>query len=217
MARGKVAPRHRPPLTDLRDVCCSQSQGGVSYHLTLEPNTAFHAQPPPLPDDDAAWAMQEQGQALLAAAGYRQYEVSAYAREGRRCRHNLNYWQFGDYLGVGAGAHGKLTAGGVVRRRARHKHPRAYLEAAGTGAALQEERIVAAAELPFEYAMNALRLNDGFTLGDFARRTGLAAEALDAPLAAALREQLVARAGASVVPTARGRAFLNRLTGLFLP
>jgi len=187
------------------------------YQLTLEPNTEFHARPPPLPDHDQAWEMQEQGQGLLAAQGYAQYEVSAYARAGRRCRHNLNYWEFGDYLGIGAGAHGKRTRGGDIRRRARHKHPRAWQDAAGTPAAVQEERTVAAIDLPFEFAMNALRLNDGFRLADFERRTGLPGSTLDRPLAQAASRGLVEREGTSVRASTRGRELLNPLVALFLP
>ena len=187
------------------------------YHLTLEPNTEFHARPPPLPDADAAWAMQEQGQALLAQRGYEQYEVSAYARTGRRCRHNLNYWEFGDYIGVGAGAHGKRTGAGGIRRRARQKHPRGYLEAAGTAAALQEDKVVPAAELPFEFAMNALRLNEGFRPQAFEQRTGLSYAALAQPLARALGQGLIEQPGAAVRPSERGRAFLNPLVEMFLP
>ena len=143
--------------------------------------------------------------------------MSAYARAGRRSRHNLNYWEFGDYLGIGAGAHGKRTRDGRVTRRARLKHPRAYLQAAGTAAAVQEARTVAPAELPFEFAMNALRLNDGFELLAFERRTGLPATALEPPLAAAAAQGLVERAAGHVRPSARGRAFLNPLVNLFLP
>ena len=187
------------------------------YHLTLEPNTEFHAHPPPLPDQDAAWSMQEQGQELLGAQGYAQYEVSAYARAGRRCRHNLNYWEFGDYLGIGAGAHGKRTQAHAIVRRARHKHPRTYLDAAGTQAALQEHKAIPAADLPFEFAMNALRLNEGFRLPEFERRTGLPGSRLDRPLAHAAGKGLVEREGETVRPSARGRALLNQLTALFLP
>ena len=187
------------------------------YHLTLEPNTEFHARPPALPDADAAWVMQEQGQALLAQHGYAQYEVSAYARAGRRCRHNLNYWEFGDYIGIGAGAHGKRTRDGAIRRRARQKHPRGYLEAAGTTAVLQEDRQVPAAELPFEYAMNALRLNEGFRAHEFEQRTGLPYTALAQPLARALGQGLIEQQDSTVRPSERGRAFLNPLVELFLP
>jgi len=187
------------------------------YQLTLEPNTEFHARPPPLPDSEVAWTMQEQGQALLADHGYAQYEVSAYARAGRRCRHNLNYWEFGDYLGIGAGAHGKHSRAGSVARRARHKHPRTYLQAAGTAAALQERQQVAPADLPFEFAMNALRLNEGFFLPQFEQRTGLPAASLDGPLSVASGRGLIEREGQQVRPSRRGRELLNQLTGLFLP
>ena len=202
---------------DLRAALALAPEHLSYYHLTLEPNTEFHARPPPLPDTDTAWTMQEQGQALLADHGYAQYEVSAYARPGRRCRHNLNYWEFGDYLGIGAGAHAKRTAAGVVRRRARIRHPRAFLEAAGTAAALLEDRAIAPAELPFEFAMNALRLNEGFALPQFEQRTGLPAAALAAPLDAAAGRGLLERAGTQVRASAHGRSFLNPLVELFLP
>ncbi|MGH8442838.1 MAG: radical SAM family heme chaperone HemW [Nevskiaceae bacterium] len=191
------------------------------YQLTLEPNTEFFARPPPLPDHDAGWAMQEQGQEMLAAAGYGQYEVSAYARAGRRCRHNLNYWEFGDYLGIGAGAHGKRTRGGgataTIERRARHKHPRTWLDAAGGAGAVQEERVVPAADLPFEFAMNALRLNGGFELARFEQRTGLPGERLGPALAQAAGRNLIEREGGGVRASKRGRELLNQLTALFLP
>ncbi len=192
------------------------------YQLTLEPNTEFHAHPPPLPDDDAAWAMQEQGQDLLARHGYAQYEVSAYARAGRRCRHNLNYWQFGDYIGIGAGAHGKRTrAGGIgageVVRRARHKHPRTFVERAGGPGAIQEQRTVPAADLPFEFAMNALRLNEGFALPQFEQRTGQPGARLEPMLAQAAERGWLERDADVVRPSARGRALLNPLVRLFLP
>jgi oxygen-independent coproporphyrinogen-3 oxidase len=212
-------PRQAPAqaLADLSAAVALAPEHLSYYHLTLEPNTEFHAHPPPLPDADAAWSMQEQGQQLLADAGYAQYEVSAYARPGRRCRHNLNYWEFGDYLGIGAGAHGKVTRGQTITRRARLKHPRGYLDAAGTAAAVAEERTLARAELPFEYAMNALRLNDGFRVEDFERRTGLTATQLERPLAEARRRGLVDGAPGRVRPSDRGRAFLNPLLELFLP
>jgi putative oxygen-independent coproporphyrinogen III oxidase len=187
------------------------------YQLTLEPNTEFHAHPPQLPDDDAAWEMQEQGQALLGARGYAQYEVSAYAQEGRRCRHNLNYWQFGDYLGIGAGAHGKRTRDSVIERRARHRHPRTFVERAGTAGAVQERKAVPAADLPFEFAMNALRLNEGFRVPEFEQRTGLPGARLEPALAQAVARGWLEREADRVRPSARGRALLNPLTGLFLP
>jgi len=212
-------PRQTPAQAhaDLRAACELAPEHLSYYQLTLEPNTEFHAHPPPLPDDESAWDMQEQGQALLAAHGYGQYEVSAYARAGRRCRHNLNYWEFGDYLGIGAGAHGKRTRGARITRRARHKHPRTYLEAAGGPAALQEEKVIGAPDLPFEFAMNALRLNEGFRLQDFERRTGLPGARLEPTLEQAAGRGLVEREGETVRPSARGRALLNQLTALFLP
>jgi putative oxygen-independent coproporphyrinogen III oxidase len=202
-------------LADLERAIALAPEHLSYYHLTLEPNTEFHRHPPQLPGDDEAWAMQEQGQQLLAAHGYAQYEVSAYARPGRQCRHNLNYWRFGDYIGIGAGAHGKRP--GAIVRRARVKQPARYLATAGTAAAVHEQRAVTASELPFEYAMNALRLNEGFRYDDFAQRTGLPASQLEPTLERAARLDLVERDAGGVRPSARGRTYLNRLTQLFLP
>ena len=143
------------------------------YQLTLEPGTVFYNRPPPLPDDDLSFSMQRDGDARLAAAGFAQYEVSAYARPGRQCRHNLNYWRFGDYLGIGAGAHGKATSGGAVIRTEKPRSPRAYLAGGGRLGAVR--RTVSTAELPFEFMLNALRLSEGFRLADFERTTGLVA------------------------------------------
>ena len=208
-------------LADLRAACELAPEHLSYYQLTLEPNTEFAAHPPLLPDDEAAWDMQQAGQALLAGQGYAQYEVSAYARPGRQCRHNRNYWEFGDYLGIGAGAHGKRSGAGGIVRRARHKHPRAYLEGAGGAAAVQEDERVAAAELPFEFAMNALRLNEGFALAAFERRTGLAAGVLDAPLNQARQKGLIIEDGGEagegqVRASAFGRSHLNALLREFL-
>ena len=202
---------------DLRALCALAPEHISFYHLTLEPNTEFHARPPPLPDEDAAWAMQERGQAILADHGYAQYEVSAYAQPGRRSRHNLNYWQFGDYLGIGAGAHGKRSHGDSIIRSARQKHPKSYLETAGTPACRQDHRTVPVSDLPVEYTMNALRLNDGFALEDFTQRTGQPASVLEAPLKVAQQRGLIERSAHRVQPSARGRTYLNELTGLFLP
>ena len=188
------------------------------YQLTLEPNTLFAAQPPPLPDDDAAWDMQEHCQALLAAAGYAQYEVSAYAREDRCCAHNLNYWTFGDYLGIGAGAHGKITArDGSVHRRAKKKLPRSYLAvAADTAARVASDETISRERLPFEFMLNALRLNEGFALADFESRTGLARAEIDAQLADAAARGWLEVGATHVVPTELGRRFLNDVIELFL-
>jgi putative oxygen-independent coproporphyrinogen III oxidase len=201
---------------DLRAALALEPEHLSYYQLTLEPNTEFAARPPPLPDDDSAHAIHAAGQALLAEQGYAQYEVSAYARPGRQSRHNLTYWRFGDYLGIGAGAHGKLTRPDGVWRRAKHKHPRTYLAAAGSPDAWQENRRIPAAELPFEYAMNALRLPEGFALAEFERATGLDRETLAGPLAQARRLGLVDESADSVRPSELGFRHLNRLLTLFL-
>ena len=181
------------------------------YHLTLEPNTAFAAAPPPLPDSDSAYEMLEQGQAQLAAAGYAQYETSAYAKPGRSAAHNLNYWRFGDYLGIGAGAHGKRTLDGRVERRARHKHPKTYMESTGGAQSLQEVRAVAGDELAFEYCLNALRLHEGFAKAEFEARTGLAFSMLEPRLEKQRQKGLIAMDAARVWPTPLGRDHLNTL------
>ncbi|SDQ58540.1 oxygen-independent coproporphyrinogen-3 oxidase [Pseudoxanthomonas sp. CF125] len=189
------------------------------YQLTLEPNTMFFARPPKgLPDDDSAWDMQERCQALLADAGYAQYEVSAYARPGRQCAHNLNYWRFGDYLGIGAGAHGKLTLGAEqdILRRWKTKHPTAYLAEAGTAQSLGGDERIAPGRRPFEFMLNALRLNEGFALADFEAWTGLQRDRIAAPLAQAGVRGWVAVAGDRVVPTELGRRFTNDVVELFL-
>jgi oxygen-independent coproporphyrinogen-3 oxidase len=209
---------------DLRAAIALAPEHLSYYQLTLEPNTEFAARPPSLPEDDTAWAMQLAGQERLAVHGYAQYEVSAYAQPGRQSRHNRNYWEFGDYFGIGAGAHSKRTyingpdgSGTLcIVRRARHKHPRSFLAAAGSAAAIQEERKVTAAELPFEFAMNALRLNEGFPLNTFTQRTGLAATALEPALNRARALGLVETDAHSVRASVFGRAHLNALLREFL-
>jgi putative oxygen-independent coproporphyrinogen III oxidase len=188
------------------------------YQLTLEPNTAFAANPPPLPDDDHAWAMQEACEQRLAAAGYDQYEISAYAQPGRRCTHNLNYWQFGDYLGIGAGAHGKLSnpGNGQVHRRWKTRHPRAYMEAAGGAARIGGDSVISAAELPFEYMLNALRLIDGVPMADFAARTGLPPECIAAAIVAARRRGWLHDDPQRLRTTVLGQRFLNDVIASFL-
>jgi oxygen-independent coproporphyrinogen-3 oxidase len=189
------------------------------YQLTLEPNTVFAARPPQgIPDDDHAWDMQEHCQAMLAGAGYAQYEVSAYAGAGRQCAHNLNYWRYGDYLGIGAGAHGKLTLGHeqAILRRWKHKHPARYLADAGTAAAIGGDERIAAARRPFEFMLNALRLVDGFGLGLFEARTGLDRSRIAAPLRAAVANDWLRIDGDRVCPTELGRRFGNDVISLFL-
>lgn len=188
-----------------------------AYHLTLEPNTAFAAAPPALPDDDLAADMQLMLEDTLAAAGYEHYETSAFARPGRRCRHNLNYWLYGDYLGLGAGAHSKLSLPDGIVRQARVRHPKDYLAHAGTPAALAEDRPVPAADLPFEFMMNALRLLEGFDRRWYEERTGLPFFRLEPRLAQARAAGLLAQDTQAVWPTERGRRYLNELLQLFLP
>jgi oxygen-independent coproporphyrinogen-3 oxidase len=187
------------------------------YQLTLEPGTVFSSRPPPLPDDDTSFEMQEACQARLADAGYTQYEVSAYAREAAQCRHNRNYWEFGDYLGIGAGAHGKLTGGGRIVRTARHRSPARYMAAPAPAARVAEERAVEARELSFEFCLNALRLTAGFDMRAFENRTGLPRSALEGGCRAARERGLLDQAGERWIPTPLGRRFLNDLQALFLP
>ncbi|MFA5081397.1 MAG: radical SAM family heme chaperone HemW [Hydrogenophilaceae bacterium] len=186
------------------------------YHLTLEPNTAFAAAPPVLPDDDAAAMMQDQVEAALAGAGYAHYETSAYARPGQACRHNLNYWQFGDYLGIGAGAHSKLSFPDRVVRQARPKHPKDYLAWVASGRPPEDTRLLGRDDLKFEFMMNALRLNGGFEDGLFMERTGLPLQAVAEPLREAQDKGLLERDGLQIRPSEQGRRFLNDLLQIFL-
>jgi oxygen-independent coproporphyrinogen-3 oxidase len=185
------------------------------YQLTLEPNTPFAAAPPPLPEDEACWDMQEAAAERLAAAGLRQYEVSAWSLPGHESRHNLNYWRFGDYLGIGAGAHGKLSlpARDEVRRIVKVRHPRRYL----AGERIARDEAVPRSDLPFEYLLNALRLRDGFSLEHLEALTGVHREAVAAPLAEALERGLLEAAGDGYRPTELGWRFGNDLQAIFLP
>ena len=191
------------------------------YHLTVEPNTVFATAPPPgLPDDDLASDMLDAITARTATAGLQRYEVSAFARPGHRCTHNLNYWMFGDYLGIGAGAHGKLSYPHRVIRQVRWREPRTYMDQALSGAggtAMSNDDEVPRAQLPFEFMLNALRLKDGFALADFQARTGLPISAIAQPLAQAEAKGLIERDFARVWPSARGFDFLSDLQQLFLP
>lgn len=189
------------------------------YQLTVEPNTAFAHQPPVLPDDDRLWAIQQQGQETLAEAGYGQYEVSAYAKQGYRCRHNLNYWRFGDYLGIGPGAHAKIThpAEGRVERLWKQRQPQAWLEQAATPAVVAGRRDLDMGDLALEFMMNALRLHEGFASALFQEQTGLPITVLEKPLREAQRLGLVDWQLQHIVPTERGRNHLNELLQLFMP
>ena len=187
------------------------------YHLTLEPNTWFHRYPPSLPDEDTVADMQAALETQLAAAGYAHYETSAFARPGYQSRHNLNYWLFGDYLGIGAGAHSKISFKNNVLREFRARAPKAYLAQAGSGAWETEPRVIGVGELPGEFMMNALRLNAGFDLALFSARTGLPLTTALAALDQAEARGLIVRDHMRVRPTPHGRRFLNDLIQIFLP
>ncbi len=186
------------------------------YHLTIEPNTVFAKFPPVVPEDDLAYAMLDRITELTGEAGMGRYEVSAYAKDGHRCWHNLNYWQFGDYLGIGAGAHSKLSFAHRVVRQVRFREPRLYMEKALAGNAVTQDTEVARSDLPFEFALNALRLRGGFTLAQFTERTGLPITAIQSALHKAEAKGLIERDFSSVRPTVRGFDFLSDLQELFL-
>ncbi|HXF16795.1 MAG TPA: radical SAM family heme chaperone HemW [Burkholderiales bacterium] len=187
-----------------------------AYHLTIEPNTLFYRHPPMLPDDDVSADMQQALETRLAHVGYEHYETSAFAKTGRQARHNLNYWTFGDYLGIGAGAHGKLSFADRIVRQMRYKQPRQYMDQAETGAAVQQEQEVRASDLPFEFMMNALRLTGGFELSSFVARTGLPVYVLRKELQEAESRGLIERDYVTVQPTLKGQRFLNDLLQIFL-
>ena len=187
------------------------------YQLTLEPNTLFHAQPPALPDDHVIDAMHEAFIPVLTHAGFAPYEVSAYAQAGAQCRHNRNYWEFADYLGIGAGAHAKISSGAGITRFSKTRHPDAFVTQAGSDAARVNARRLGADDIAFEFLLNALRLHDGFARELFAQRTGLPLAHIAAPLTMACAQGLLQDDGLRIYPSARGRRFLNDLLLLFLP
>ena len=207
-------------LADLEQALTFAPSHLSCYQLTLEPNTAFAAAPPALPDPDRCADMQEAIEARLADAGYTHYETSAFAQPGKQCRHNRNYWTFGDYLGIGAGAHSKLTVptpdGRRILRQMRWKLPKQYLAQVAAGRPVQDEFDVAAEELPFEFMMNALRLNQGFETALFAERTGLPLEGIENTLRQAEQDDLIERTPGCIAPTRHGQRFLNRLLERFL-
>jgi oxygen-independent coproporphyrinogen-3 oxidase len=205
-------------IRDVEQAIALQPTHLSHYQLTLEPGTVFYHRPPPLPDQDASWDMQQECQRVLAGHGFEQYEISGYARAQRRCRHNLNYWLFGDYIGIGAGAHGKITdvLNQRVIRTVRHRQPREYLRSVQGSRAI-ERRIVEVEELPLEFMLNALRLNDGFTVQEFETRTGLRITDIGATLEQALRKGMLIAQGQRWGVSELGRRFLNDLQGMFLP
>jgi oxygen-independent coproporphyrinogen-3 oxidase len=187
------------------------------YQLTIEPNTVFHKRPPALPGEDSLADIQEAGESLLSAAGCRQYEVSAYSLPGRECRHNLNYWTFGDYLGIGAGAHCKVTLeGGDICRRAKRRQPESYMGASGAGFTAAARRL-APGEIAGEFMLNALRLNRGFSMAQFTARTGLSAETVAPAIEGLCERHLLTLDGGQVATTAQGRRFLDDVVATFFP
>ena len=203
-------------LQDVQTALQFSPQHLSCYHLTLEPNTLFHRYPPALPDDDASSEMQHSIEQLLAAHDYHHYETSAFARTKHQSRHNLNYWKFGDYLGIGAGAHSKLSFPDKVMRQVRYKQPQAYLQQVAKEAPLQSQQHVHRDELAFEFMLNALRLNEGFDEGLFAERTSLSLLQIRHELAEATQRGLLMRDGQRIAPTELGRRFLNDLVQVFL-
>ena len=184
--------------------------------MTLEPNTYIAKFPPTIPDDDLSAEMQDLIHERMEMAGYRNYEVSAYAQLGRESKHNQNYWNFGDYLGIGAGAHSKLSFPHRIVRQARYKQPKAFIEASMSGNAVQESVEISAQDLPFEFMLNALRLNQGFPVNLFQERTGLLINSIEKELAEAERKGLLTRDHQTITPTTMGKLFLNDLQQLFL-
>ncbi|GGP28263.1 radical SAM family heme chaperone HemW [Silvimonas amylolytica] len=204
-------------ISDIDTAIAAGSTHLSAYHLTLEPNTLFHRYPPALPDDDTAADMQDAIETHLAAAGFEHYETSAFARPGRRAKHNLNYWRFGDYLGIGAGAHAKISFPDKIIRQMRYKQPTEYLAQMAQGNAVQTEERVTLEQLPFEFMLNALRLIEGFDIDLFNQRTGLPITKVVHEIERAVADGLLSRDLHHVQPTERGRRFLNTLLERFLP
>ncbi len=203
-------------VSDAKRACSLQPAHLSFYHLTLEPNTPFHRTPPSLPDDDTSATMQETIEGILAGHGYEHYETSAFAQKGKRARHNLNYWTFGDYLGIGAGAHSKLSFHDRIIRQSRHKHPNRYLEHAPIGQAVDNEWVIQQDELGFEFMMNTLRLTEGFEIALFQQRTGLPLRAVEDTVQQAVTRDLLERNAEFIKPTLLGQRFLNELLEMFL-
>jgi putative oxygen-independent coproporphyrinogen III oxidase len=201
------------------EIAVSQSPTHISwYQLTIEPNTVFYSKPPEIPSDDESWLMQEQGQTFLQENDYKQYEISAYAKDKQLALHNMNYWQFGDYLGVGAGAHGKITniAEGKIERFARHKIPQRYMELAGKESVITEMRKLKRHDLPLEFMMNAMRLKEGVDANLFLQRTGLPLKIVEKELTMATEQELLEWSLNSLKPTTKGQRYLNEILEMFV-
>ena len=206
-------------LDDVKAALAFEPPHVSHYQLTLEPNTLFHARPPVLPDEDTAWAMQEACGDFLSGSGLAQYEVSAWSRDEGECLHNLNYWRYGDFVGIGAGAHGKLTlpAEGTVRRRVRLRHPRDWMAAAKAGWAVADDAAVLPADRAFEFFLNQLRLRAGVLKTQFTPRTGLPWSRVESLVAESIAKGLLEDRGDRLVATDLGWRFVNEIQALFLP
>ena len=206
-------------VEDIRLALAAGSTHLSHYQLTLEPNTAFHASPPVLPNEDAAWEMQQACASHVSDAGMENYEISAWCRPGRACRHNLNYWEYGDFLGIGAGAHGKLTlpAEGAVRRLIRQRHPRTWMEGAVRGDSIVENRVVDSGERVFEFFLNQLRLRGGVRKSMFTPRTGLSWKSVEDRVEELVARGLLEERDERLVPTETGWRFVNEIQAVFLP
>ena len=206
-------------LQDVHDAVACEPAHISHYQLTIEPNTAFHADPPAIPDEDSAWEMQQECGQVLSRAGYRQYEVSAWARPRFQCRHNLNYWHYGDFLGIGAGAHGKITlpAEQSVRRRVRLRHPRAWMEGVFGGEGVIEDRVLDPAERVFEFFLNQLRLRDGVLKDQLEPRAGVAWNEVATRVNGAIEKGLLMDENGVLSPTELGWRFTNEIQAVFLP
>jgi len=206
-------------VQDVRQALACKPAHISHYQLTLEPNTAFHASPPVLPDEDSAWEMQQNCGEELSRAGFDQYEVSAWSRPGFQCRHNLNYWRYGDFLGIGAGAHGKITlpAEQAARRRIRQRHPKAWMKAVWEGAGVVEDNVLSPAERVFEFFLNQLRLRDGVLKSQLHPRTGVAWSEVSARVQIAVEKGLIRDENEKLKPTELGWRFSNEIQALFLP
>ena len=205
-------------LTDLAIASAAKPAQISWYQLTIEPNTAFHRQPPSLPDDDRLGLMHDAGQAFLSDRGFEQYEISAYAAPKNQCLHNLNYWRFGDYIGIGAGAHGKISSAEpwAVRRRSKRKQPQAYMDTAGSGAVIATNSVLAATDLKLEFMMNHLRLKAGFTPELFADRTGLAYDGIERFISDAMSKGWLEADTTGIKPTSLGHRYLNDVLALLI-
>lgn len=216
---GLPGQTHEQAIADLQQAINSCPTHISWYQLTIEPNTVFYSQPPALPKDDLIWEMQLSGQQILQSQGYQQYEVSAYATAEHQCRHNLNYWQFGDYLGLGAGAHGKLTHVNEqqISRYARHRIPASYMQYAGKDSAIAETRVLQRKEIPLEFMLNTLRLTNGFDPGLFLQRCGMPINIIQRELEQAVQQEMIEWEMDYIKPTGKGQRYLNSLLELFLP